>query len=215
MICLQKNTIAALLATVLFAGTAACAAELTDRVNQPTGSGDPVVGKSESSLCQGCHGAEGISFVDLIPNLAGQSALYTAKQLRDYQSGARTHQIMSAISKNISGSELADISAYFAGLKKMQGDGSGDNPVAAKLFREGDTARGIPSCAGCHGENGKVPAIAAYPVIGGQHREYLRVQLFRFRSGDRSNSPDGVMNKAAKALADAEIESLSDYISGL
>lgn len=208
MICLQKNTIAALLAAVLFAGTTACAAELTDR-------GNPVAGKVESGMCQGCHGAEGTSFVELIPNLAGQSALYTAKQLRDYQSGARTHQIMSAISKNISGSELADISAYFAGLKKMQGDGSGNNPLAAKLFREGDPIRGIPSCAGCHGEKGKTPAIASYPVIGGQHREYLRVQLLRFRSGDRSNSPGGVMNKAAKALADAEIGPLSDYISGL
>jgi cytochrome c553 len=215
MICLQKNTIAALLAAVLFAGTAACAAELTDRVKQSLGWGDPVAGKSESSLCQGCHGEEGISFVDLIPDLAGQYAPYIAKQLRDCQSGARTHQIMSAISKSVSDTELADIASYFAGLKKMQGEGSGGNPVAEKLFQKGNPARGIPSCAGCHGENGKVPAIATYPVIGGQHKAYLRVQLIHWRSGDRSNSPDGVMNKAAKTLTDTEIESLSDYISGL
>ena len=175
----------------------------------------PVAGKFESGLCKGCHGAEGISFVDLIPNLAGQHAAYTAKQLRDFQSGARTHQIMSAVSRSVTAAELADISAYFSGLKTMQGDGSGDNPAAEKLFRNGDAARGIPSCAGCHGEKGKAPAKAIYPVIGGQHGEYLRVQLFHFRGGDRSNSPDAVMNRVAKNLTDAEIESLSDYLSGL
>jgi cytochrome c553 len=207
-----NTTLAGLLAAVLFAGTAVYAA---DMARQPAVSGDPVAGKVESGMCQGCHGAEGISFVDLIPNLAGQSALYTAKQLRDFQSGARTHQIMSSISKTISDTELADISAYFAGLKKMHGDGSGDNPVAEKLFLKGDPGRGIPSCMSCHGVNGKAPGIASYPVIGGQHKAYLQVQLIHWRSGDRSNSPDGVMNKAARNLTDAEVQALSDYLAGL
>jgi len=209
-----NTTLAGLLAAVLFAGATAGATESANMIKQPIASGDPVAGKSESGLCQGCHGAEGISFVDLIPNLAGQYARYTEKQLRDFQSGARTHQIMSAISKSVSGTELADISAYFAGRKIMQGDGSGDNPVAERLFLKGDPARGIPSCMSCHGVNGKAPAIATYPVIGGQHKAYLRVQLFHWRSGDRSNSPDDVMNKAARNLTDAEIESLAGYISG-
>ncbi|MGB9093484.1 MAG: c-type cytochrome [Gallionella sp.] len=201
MIRLQNIAIAGLLATILFAGAPACAAE-------------PAAGKFESSLCKGCHGADGISFVDLIPNLAGQQAAYTAKQLRDFQSGARTHQIMSAISRSVTATELADISAYFAGLKIMQGDGGGDNPAAEKLYRNGDPARGVPACAGCHGEKGKAPVQAGYPVIGGQHGEYLRVQLFRFRGGDRSNSPDRIMNNAAGKLTDDEIDALAEYLSG-
>jgi cytochrome c553 len=52
-------------------------------------------------------------------------------------------------------------------------------------------------------------------VTGGQHKGYLRAQLLHWRSGERSNSPDGVMNKIAKSLTDSEIESLIDYISGL
>ncbi|MGA7594284.1 MAG: c-type cytochrome [Gallionella sp.] len=214
MIRLQNIGTAGLLATILFAGATACAAELADIAMQH-GSGDPVAGKFESGLCKGCHGAEGIGFVELIPNLAGQNSGYTAKQMRDFQSGARTHQIMSAISRSVTATELADISAYFAGLRIMQGNGSGANPFAEKLFHNGDPARGIPACAGCHGEKGKIPVKASYPVIGGQHAEYLRVQLFHFRGGDRGNSPDGMMNRAAKNLTDAEIESLSDYLSGL
>ena len=214
MILLRNLAIAGLLATILFAVATACAAEPADNAMQ-RGVGDPVAGKLESGLCKGCHGAEGISFVDLIPNLAGQHAAYTAKQLHDFQSGARTHQIMSAISRSVTATELADISAYFARLKTMQGDGSGDNPVAEKLFRNGDPARGIPSCAGCHGEKGKAPVKAGYPVIGGQHAEYLRVQLFHFRGGDRSNSPDGIMSKAVGKLSNDEIDALAEYLSGL
>lgn len=215
MIRLRKIIFAGLLAAILFAGATASAAESTGMIGQPNAGGDPVAGKTESGFCQGCHGVQGISFVDLIPNLAGQSAPYTAKQLRDYQSGARTHQIMSSLSKSISATGLADISAYFAGMKKMQGDGSGDNPVAEKLFRNGDPARDIPACASCHGLNGKEPVSATYPVIGGQHKGYLQVQLFHFRGGERSNSPDGMMSRAAKSLTNAEIESLADYLSGL
>ncbi len=215
MIRLQNNTIAGLLAALLFTAGTAGAAESAGMIKQPIGSGDPVAGKVESGLCQGCHGADGTSFVDLIPDLAGQQALYTAKQLRDFQSGARTHQIMSAISKSINDTELADISAYFASVKMMRGDRRGDNPVAEKLFLKGDPGRGIPPCTSCHGANGKAPAIPTYPVIGGQHKAYLQVQLIRWRSGDRSNSPDRVMNKAARNLTDAEIERLSDYLSGL
>ncbi len=213
MIRLQNFATAGLLATILFAGATACAAEPADNAMEH-GTGDPAAGKFESSLCKGCHGAEGISFVDLIPNLAGQNSGYTAKQLRDFQSGARTHQIMSAISRSVTATELADISAYFAGLKIMQGDGSGDNPDAEKLFRNGDPVKGIPACAGCHGEKGKAPGKASYPVIGGQHGEYLRVQLFHFRGGDRSNSPDGIMNNVARNLTNDEIDALAEYLSG-
>lgn len=201
------------LAAILFAAGTAGAAESAAMVKQPE-AGDPVAGKSESSLCQGCHGAEGVSFVDLIPNLAGQSAPYTAKQLRDFQSGARTHQVMSVMAKTVSDTGLLDIAAYFSSRNKMQGDGSGGNPVAEKLFTKGDPARGIPSCMSCHGVDGKAPRVATYPVIGGQHKAYLLVQLIHWRGGDRSNSPGGMMNKAARNLTDDEIDALSGYLSG-
>jgi cytochrome c553 len=59
------------------------------------------------------------------------------------------------------------------------------------------------------------PGNATNPVIGGQRKSYLRAQLQHWRNGERSNSPGGVMNKVAKNLTDAEIEALTDYLSGL
>lgn len=214
---IQNSLVTILLAAALLASTAACAAGSTAAIKQRIGSGDPVAGKTGSQLCQGCHGEFGLSVENLIPNLAGQYANYIAKQLRNFQSGARTHQIMSAMSKTISDTELIDIAAYYASQNKMHGDGSGNNPVGKNLFLKGDAGRNIPPCMSCHGKNGKglAPNIATYPVIGGQHKAYLRAQLLHWRSGERNNSPDGVMNKIAKSLTDAEIEALTEYLSGL
>jgi cytochrome c553 len=217
MIRILPNLFKFLAATALFASTAAYAGDSAADIKQRMGKGNPVAGKTASYFCQGCHGQVGLSAEDLIPNLAGQYALYIAKQLRNFQSGARTHQIMSAMSKTISDAELVDIAAYFSSQKKMHGKGKGANPVAKKLFLKGDASRGIPPCMSCHGKNGKGKAsnVSTYPVIGGQHKSYLRAQLQHWRSGERSNSPDGVMNKVTKKLTDAEIESLTDYLSGL
>ncbi len=214
---IQNNIVVYLVTVTLLTATAAFAAESPDVIKQRIGTGNPVAGKTRSELCQGCHGEVGLSLEDLIPNLAGQYANYIAKQLRNFQTGSRTHQIMSAMATTINDAQLIDIAAYFASQPKMHGNGKGDNAVAKNLFLKGDAKRGIPPCMSCHGENGKgkAPNIATYPVIGGQHKSYLRAQLTHWRSGERSNSPDGVMNKVAKSLTDPEIEALTDYLSGL
>jgi cytochrome c553 len=217
MIRIPLKTAIILLSALLLANVPAHATDSAEAIKQRMGSGNPVLGKTSSYFCQGCHGEVGLSAEDMIPNLAGQYASYIAKQLRNFQTGTRTHQIMSAMSKTINDTELTNIAAYFASQKKMQGNGKGDNPVAKKLFLQGDASRRIPACESCHGINGKgkAPNISTYPVTGGQHKGYLRAQLLHWRSGERSNSPDGVMNKIAKSLTDSEIESLIDYISGL
>ncbi|MDO8412461.1 MAG: c-type cytochrome [Gallionellaceae bacterium] len=206
-----------LISASLLVATTAYASASVNEVKQRIGNGNPVAGKSKSELCQGCHGEFGLSAEDLIPNLAGQYASYIAKQLRNFQSGARKHEIMSAMAKTISDAELNDITAYFASQKKMQGNGKGGNAVAKNLFLHGDAKRDIPACASCHGVNGKgqAPNVATYPVIGGQHKAYLHAQLAHWRDGERSNSPNGMMNKVAKTLTDAEIEALAGYLSGL
>ena len=181
-----------------------------------SGSGDPVAGKTKAELCTGCHGEEGISIEGLAPKLAGQYGKYISKQLRNFQSGSRTHQIMSAIAATISDDDLADIAAYFASRTKMKGNGS-DNKVGKELFLHGDMSRMMVACVNCHGVNGKgkSPVNSVFPVIGGQQKDYLRGQLINFRAGDRSNSPGGIMNIITQKLTDAELEGLADYISGL
>jgi cytochrome c553 len=189
--------------------------ESAESIKLRNGPGDPVAGKEKSLLCQGCHGEEGISIEGLIPKLAGQYGKYIAKELRNYQAGTRSHQIMNAMAATISDEDLADIAAYFASRTKMKGSGS-DNELGKKLFQHGDISRTMVACINCHGVNGKglTPNTSMFPVIGGQQKDYIRRQLVNFRKGDRTNSPNGIMNRITQKLTDAELEALADYVSG-
>jgi cytochrome c553 len=186
-----------------------------EAIKMRSGPGNPVAGKEKSQLCQGCHGVVGMSVDGLAPNLAGQYAKYIEKQVRNFQSGTRTHQIMSAIAATISDDDLADIAAYFASQQKMKGSGS-DNKMGEELFLHGDMSRMMVACVNCHGVHGKgkSPSNPVFPVIGGQNKDYVRGQLINFRDGDRGNSPGGVMNIITQRLTDTELESLADYVSG-
>jgi cytochrome c553 len=198
---------------------AAPAAEMSDdsaeAIKLRSGPGDPAAGKDKSLLCQGCHGEVGMSVEPLAPNLAGQYSKYIIKQVHNFQSGTRIHQIMSAVVATVNDKDLADIAAYFASLKKMHGKGS-DNKVGEQLFLHGDMSRMMVACVNCHGVRGKgkTPTNPVFPVIGGQNKEYLVGQLINFRDGDRGNSPGGVMNIITQKLTDDELNALADYLSG-
>jgi cytochrome c553 len=179
------------------------------------GSGNPVAGKDKSLLCQGCHGEAGISLEPLVPSLAGQYGRYIQKQIRNYQAGTRSHQIMNAMAGTLNDeNDLADIAAYFASQNKMKGEGAG-NDVGKNLFLHGDIPRMTIACVNCHGVKGKgmTPNTFAFPVIGGQQKEYIRRQLMNFRAGIRTNSPNGIMNKITQKLTDDEIKALAEYVS--
>ncbi len=172
---------------------------------------------SESERCQECHGQDGISHDGKIPNHAGQHAAYLVKQLQAFRGGERRHDIMNRMAEELSDQDIADIAAYFAGQPRMYSEGGLVTSAAIALFNQGDKARGIEPCAKCHGDQGqcKIEQAVVYPRIGGQRRVYLRGQLAAWKLGDRSNSPQGIMNDTACNLSDDEIDALADYIAGL
>jgi cytochrome c553 len=226
-----KNSFAASVATIaLLSASVAFAApadpnkgrvgfdDTPENIKLRSAPGDPVAGKDKSVICQGCHGENGMSGETMIPHLAGQYGKYISKNLRNFQSGLRVHQIMSAMAATIDDNDLADIAAYFASQPKMKGHGPVPNSdVGRNLFLNGDMSRMIVSCINCHGVDGKgkTPSNQVFPVIGGQQAGYLRGQLINWKKGDRVNSPGGIMNIIAQTLTDAEIESLANYLSGL
>ena len=192
--------------------------ESGEALAQRIGRGNAALGKLriQSENCRECHGDDGISTAVYVPNLAGQYSQYIIKQLKDFQSGARKHPIMSVMAEGLSDNYLEDIAAFFAGNKVMKGNGTVDNEIARNLFVKGDMDRNILPCKSCHGENGKgiYSETDVHPVIGGQQRAYLREQLRNWRSGEQHNSPNSVMNIIAESLTDAEIQYLAEYISG-
>ena len=191
--------------------------QAVDETKLRVGPGDPVAGKDKAAMCSGCHGEDGNSADPMTPKLAGQYGIYIAKQIRNYLASTRSHQIMSGMAASISDGDLADISAYFASQPMMKGERPSSNQTGKKLYENDDLSRMMVRCNNCHGITGKGqnPGNPVYPVIGGQHKEYLLGQLINFRKGVRNNSQGGVMNTTVSRLSDAELEALADYVAGL
>ena len=79
--------------------------------------GDAAAGKAKSMTCAGCHGANGISNNPMWPNLAGQKQAYLASSLKMYRDGGRKNAMMSAMAKNLTDADIANLSAYYSSLK--------------------------------------------------------------------------------------------------
>ncbi|MBL8386205.1 MAG: cytochrome P460 family protein [Burkholderiales bacterium] len=78
---------------------------------------DAAAGRAKvEAACAACHGANGVSVADNIPNLAGQKAAYLENQLRALKSGARRNAVMGAVAAQLSPQDIANVAAYFASL---------------------------------------------------------------------------------------------------
>ena len=63
-------------------------------------------------------------------------------------------------------------------------------------------------CAACHGENGDKPLQPDYPILSGQHADYLARALKDYKSGVRKNA---IMGGQAQALSTKEIDDVSAW----
>jgi cytochrome c553 len=73
-----------------------------------------------STVCAACHGINGVSVSDAVPNLAGQRARYLEAQLKFFKDGTRKEPgavsraaIMNAIAAQLSAEEMTNVAAYF------------------------------------------------------------------------------------------------------
>jgi len=185
--------------------------------------GDAKLGASKSELCQGCHGADGMTVNPECPNLAGQKPGYIFKQVVDFQKGLRHNDTMTAMA-GLAGSvqDLKDIAAYYASQKVMEGSRymmgapTDAKKIAEgkKIYLNGNPRTGLYGCVNCHGKSGKGKSETnqIFPVIGGQTKEYLAKQLKDFRAADRTNDPANMMMDIAKKLTDKEIDELTEYL---
>lgn len=66
-------------------------------------------------------------------------------------------------------------------------------------------------CVACHGEDGRGIA-PNYPVLAGQHADYLAHALRQYRSGERKNP---IMAGFATGLSDSDIADLAAWFASL
>jgi cytochrome c553 len=162
--------------------------------------------------CAQCHAFNGVSDASgAFPRLAGQSAFYLAGQLRDFASGVRASALMSPIAKALSPDDIADVTAYFAGVDAPFLPLKAPNAALVKRGEELAKAGGPERlhCDNCHGPggSGEPPVI---PYVGGQYAHYIAFTLQMWQEGFRKNSPDA-MEAIAKTLDDQDILAVAAY----
>ncbi len=67
-------------------------------------------------------------------------------------------------------------------------------------------------CAACHGKDGIKAIMPSYPILAGQHQDYLNQALLDYKSGARKNA---VMAGIASTLSKDDIKGLSKYFASL
>lgn len=184
--------------------------------------GNAEAGKTKIIVCSACHGMDGNSMIDMYPKLAGQHATYLQKQLHDFRSAAQTggkdgrmDPIMGGMSIALSDQDILDITAYFSSQTLQVADVKEVPELGPKLYKGGDVSRGITACMACHGPDGKGAELAGFPALAGQHANYIKIQLTKFRDAGRNNDLNGMMQDVAKKLSDSDIDALSKYLSSL
>lgn len=185
--------------------------------SQVLAAGNANEGQAKTAICATCHGADGNSATPNFPKLAGQGERYLVKQISDIKAGLRPVVEMTGMTDALSEQDIADIAAFYSSQTATTGKASADNiEYGQKLYRAGNPAKGIPSCAGCHAPDGSGNVPAGYPALAGQHATYTENSLVKFRSGERAyDANSNIMRDIAYNLSDVEIKALANYISGL
>jgi cytochrome c553 len=175
---------------------------------------------ASAAVCQGCHGLRGEGNGPAhIPRLAGQSAEYLRKQLKDYASGDRANPIMQNFAKPLTDADLEAVATYFASSTAP----STTTPSTAthaqlalghQLAQQGSEVKRIQACNSCHGPDG-VGVLHAAPYLAGQSSEYLASALTSFQQGTRKNDHGQLMTSVAGQLDASDIAATAAYFSSL
>lgn len=189
----------------------------TAEEQQRLASGDPARGKKVAERCSHCHGDDGIGVEPEVPNLAGQLAAYTYKQLQHYKAkGPRNHNPMRRRVRRLSAQDMADVAAWYESLAPAAPDLSQPPPPhgISQLVERGDQERGITACAACHGVRGEGAPIDT-PALGGQKFEYFLATMQSFAQRDRARDVYDSMCDLTDRLTDAELRGLAGYYARL
>ncbi|TFG94564.1 MAG: c-type cytochrome, partial [Myxococcales bacterium] len=173
--------------------------------------GDAARGEEAYEVCGACHLPNGAGRPDgTFPQLAGQHSTVLIKQIADIRAGRRDNPIMYPFAITLTDpQELADVTAYLQTLPIPTGNGQGpgtDLATGERLYKR--------DCVQCHGEQGEGNQEKFYPVLAGQHYEYMLRQIRDITSLRRRNAnPD--MVKVVKQYTDEELQAVVDYMSRL
>lgn len=170
---------------------------------------DIAEGKSlAEASCSGCHGANGISETEGVPNLAGQRPAYLHLELRVYQAGGRGDSDMNNAVKFLSDDALLKVAAYYASLDPApEGAAKATRAVTSEPdpVQVGKTAAAV--CTGCHGVAG-ISNTPGTPSLAGLDPKYLVAAMSGYKSGRRKHD---LMKALLGPIGDTDLANIALY----
>lgn len=165
--------------------------------------------------CEACHLPTGAGQRDgSIPQLAGQHGTVLIKQLTDIRSGQRYNPTMYPFARKLADPQaIADVAAYIVTLCIPNDSGKYQGPDAAAQIAEGKLLY-EKECAQCHQPNGEGLKEMFYPVLAGQHFQYLLRQMTEIHDAKRLNVP-AEMFKVISKYNNAQLLAISAYQASL
>ncbi|ASY66049.1 putative cytochrome c-552 (plasmid) [Sinorhizobium sojae CCBAU 05684] len=166
--------------------------------------------------CARCHenernGTNG----DRVPRLAGQNEAYLLRSLREFAEQVRPSGAMEPVAGLLDDDERRRLASYYSALGPAAKEKSA--PTDAEQIRRGQSIalRGIPqqqvpACMSCHAGRQS----PQFPLIAGQHADYIKTQLHLWQQGGRRGTAYGrIMAVVAEALEPAQIEDVAAYFA--
>jgi cytochrome c553 len=171
--------------------------------------------------CTACHGKQGEGLEKAgyyFPRIGGKPAGYLYRQLLNFRAKRRQYVEMNYLVAYLPDAYLREIAEYFANqrpalLEPTAPKGSREGLLRAEaLVTKGDSSKGIPACAACHGKalTGTQPAI---PGLVGLPAYYIAAQLGAWRNGIRHADEPDCMGKIASRLSADEVSLLAAWLA--
>jgi cytochrome c553 len=165
--------------------------------------------EQNAQICTACHGESGAPQQKTTPVIWGQQLGYLYVQLRDYKSGARKNDQMSAVVASLEREDLMQLAQYFSEKKSWPtlAQPHASQAAAAQALR----ATSAVVCTSCHEES--YAGDGTQPRLAGQEKDYLAQTMLDFRDGKRGNNPG--MSDLMKSISESDIAAIAEYLAGI
>jgi len=165
-------------------------------------------------MCAACHGADGRGRDGgAFPTIARQNAPYLRRALDAYASGRRHSGMMGPIAAAMDARTRDALIDYYSRLLPATPRGAGGDVARGEAIAlRGIPERRIPACLECHQPD--ADQNREYPILDGQHAEFLLQQLQLFNEDARGGSDlASIMRPIAMRLTPDEMKSVAAYFS--
>ena len=203
--------------TLPAAALAAVLTVLPSHARQPARVPDTLAQRAVA--CAACHGEQGRATSEgFYPRIAAKPEGYLYNQLLNFRDGRRKNPAMTHMVSNQSDAYLMELARYFASLNPPYPPAARATVARQVLERgrvlalQGDPARRVPACIGCHGQQltGVKPAI---PGLLGLPRDYLNAQFGAWRNGTRKAASPDCMAQVTARMTPEDINAVSAWLS--